>query len=174
MAACDADRVCAHARSATPLAALPSPSCNSVRSGARPSTSRESAARSSRSSARDTAPAPVPAWPPVPASAMASPAADQTSRETQTPRTGRSPASLLPVTDADNLRRLPPRDSFGHGSQNRFLYFHRPLHRGLRVRDHAAHDLLPSPPAKRTYHLLFHPDISSANDTDNTDKPTHG
>ncbi|HEV7218751.1 MAG TPA: hypothetical protein VGN39_07740, partial [Terriglobales bacterium] len=38
-------------------------------------------------------------------------------------------------------------------------------HRGLRVGNHAAHDLLPSPPAKRTYHVLSQPDISCATDT---------
>src|SRR5205085_10384694 len=45
------------------------------------------------------------------------------------------------------------------------LYFHCPLHRGLRVRIHASHGLLSSPPAKRTYHLLSQPDISCATDT---------
>src|ERR1700678_4377896 len=43
--------------------------------------------------------------------------------------------------------------------------FHRPLHRGLRVRVHAPHGLSSSPPAKRTYHLLSQPDISCATDT---------
>src|SRR5438128_12540590 len=76
-----------------------------------------------------------------------------------------SPAPHLPITDADDLGRLPPRDPFRHGSQNHFLYFHRPFHRGLRVREHASHVLLPSPPAKRTDHLLIRPDISCANDT---------
>ena len=42
---------------------------------------------------------------------------------------------------------------------------HRPLRRGLRVGNHASHGLLPSPPAKRTDHLLSQPDISCANDT---------
>src|ERR1017187_2696635 len=62
-----------------------------------------------------------------------------------------SPVPHLPVAD--------PRP------QNDFLYFHRPLHRGLRVREHASHGLLPSPPAKRTHHLLSQPDISCANDS---------
>src|ERR1039458_6808436 len=62
-----------------------------------------------------------------------------------------SPVPHLPVAD--------PRP------QNDFLYFHRPLHRGLRVREHASHGLLPSPPEKRTHHLLSQPDISCANDT---------
>src|SRR5437899_12264196 len=38
-------------------------------------------------------------------------------------------------------------------------------HRGLRVREHACHVLLPSPPEKRTDHVLSQPDISCANDT---------
>src|SRR5260221_12083962 len=45
-----------------------------------------------------------------------------------------------------------------------YLYFHRPLHRGLRVRNHASHGLLLSPPEKRTDHVLSQPDISCAND----------
>src|SRR5271169_2773301 len=77
------------------------------------------------------------------------------------------PAPHLPVADPDDLGRLPPRDLLRHGPQNHFLHFHRPLHRGLRVRHHAFHGLLPSPPAKRTYHLLSQPDISCANDTSN-------
>ena len=43
----------------------------------------------------------------------------------------------------------------------------RKLHRSQRIdliHAHAAHDLLPSPPAKRTDHLLIQPDISCAND----------
>src|SRR5436853_7596327 len=39
-------------------------------------------------------------------------------------------------------------------------------HRGLRVREHACHVLLPSPPEKRTDHVLSQPDISCANDTE--------
>src|SRR5207302_691206 len=58
-----------------------------------------------------------------------------------------APAPHVPVADADDLRCLPPRDLLRHGPQNHFLYFHRPLHRGLRVREHACHVLLPSPPA---------------------------
>src|SRR5205807_5385529 len=73
-------------------------------------------------------------------------------------------APHVPVADADDLRCLPPRDLLRHGPQNHFLYFHRPLHRGLRVREHACHVLLPSPPEKRTDHVLSQPDISCAND----------
>src|SRR5437667_10061663 len=77
-----------------------------------------------------------------------------------------SPAPHLPITNADDLGRLPPRNLLRHGPQNHFLDFHRPLHRGLRVREHASHVLLPSPPAKRTDHLLSQPDISCASDSD--------
>jgi len=63
----------------------------------------------------------------------------------------------------DDLGRLPPRNLLRHGPQNHFLHFHRPLHCGLRVTDHASHGLLPSPPAKRTDHVLSQPDISCAN-----------
>src|SRR5439155_8714060 len=56
-----------------------------------------------------------------------------------------------------------PRNPFRHGPQNHFLYC--PLHRGLRVGNHAPHGLLPSPLAKRTHHSLTQPDISCANDT---------
>jgi hypothetical protein len=54
---------------------------------------------------------------------------------------------------------------FEESPQNDFLYFHRPLHRGLRVGEHATHALLLSPPEKRTHHVLSQPDISCANDT---------
>src|SRR5207253_10019570 len=74
------------------------------------------------------------------------------------------PATHVPVANAHDLRCLPPRNPFRHGPQNHFLYFHCPLHRGLRVRNHASHGLLPSPPEKRTYHALSQPDISCAND----------
>src|ERR1019366_7323168 len=130
-----------------------------------PATSRESAARSDRNTSPDTAPelspdhrqrhflgrrlAPTPVeQAPEPELFIAF-----------------MPAPHLPVADADDLRCLPPRDLLRHGPQNHFLYLHRPLHRGLRVRKHAFHALLPSPPAKRTLHLLSHPDISCANDT---------
>src|ERR1700735_1135061 len=76
-----------------------------------------------------------------------------------------SPAPHLPIADPDDLGRLPPRYLLCHRPQNYFLYLHCPLHCGLRVRHHAFHGLLPSPPAKRTYHLLSKPDISCANDT---------
>src|SRR5438105_9170483 len=75
-----------------------------------------------------------------------------------------SPAPHVPVADPKDLRRLPPGDLLGHRLQHHVLYFHRPLHRGLRVTIHASHGLLPSPPAKRTYHLLSQPDISCATD----------
>src|ERR1017187_4036476 len=78
------------------------------------------------------------------------------------------PPPHLPVADPDDLGRLPPRDLLRHGPQNHFLYLHRPLHCGLRVRHHAFHGLLPSPPAKRTLRLLSQPDISCANDTRET------
>src|SRR5258708_5401341 len=75
-----------------------------------------------------------------------------------------TPAPHVPVADPKDLGRLPPCNLFRHGLQHHVLYFHRPLHRGLRVRVHASHGLLPSPPEKRTYHLLSQPDISSATD----------
>src|SRR5450631_2540650 len=75
------------------------------------------------------------------------------------------PAPHLPVADPYDLRRFPPRDLLRQGPQNHFLYLHRPLHCGLRVRHHVFHGLLPSPPAKRTHHLLSQPDISCANAT---------
>src|SRR5207237_5113586 len=81
-----------------------------------------------------------------------------------------SPAPHLPITNADDLGRLPPRNLLRHGPQNHFLDFHRPLHRGLRVGNHAPHGLLLSPHAKRTDHLLIRPDISCAND--NFEVPT--
>src|SRR4029077_11096414 len=74
------------------------------------------------------------------------------------------PATHVPVANADDLRCLPPRDLLRNRPQDDFLYFHCPLHRGLRVRNHALHGLLSSPPEKRTYHVLSQPDISCAND----------
>src|SRR5207245_11597365 len=84
-----------------------------------------------------------------------------------------APAPHVPVADSDDLRCLPPRDLPRHSPQNHFLYFHRPLHRGLRVREHACHGLLPSPPEKRTSHVLSQPDISCANDTPRADRLTN-
>src|SRR5437016_9938776 len=78
----------------------------------------------------------------------------------QTQAADDSQAPHLPITNADDLGRLPPRNLLRHGPQNHFLDFHRPLHRGLRVGNHAPHALLLSPPAKRTDHLLIRPDIS--------------
>src|SRR5437660_2842730 len=75
------------------------------------------------------------------------------------------PASHVPVADAQDLRRLPPGNLLCHRLQHHVLYFHCPLHRGPRVTIHAWHGLLPSPPAKRTYHVLSQPDISCATDT---------
>src|SRR5215471_8662029 len=75
------------------------------------------------------------------------------------------PAPHRPIADADDLGGLPPRDLLCHCSQNDFLYFHRPLHGGLRVRVHASHGLPLSPLEKRTFHVLNQPDISCANDT---------
>src|SRR5438552_8281128 len=76
-----------------------------------------------------------------------------------------SPAPHVPVADPKDLRCLPPGDLLCHRLQHHVLYFHCPLHRGLRVTIHAWHGLLPSPPAKRTYHVLSQPDISCATDT---------
>src|SRR5262249_7250386 len=73
-------------------------------------------------------------------------------------------APQMTVTEAHNLCCLPPGDLPRPGPQHHFLYFHRPLHGGLRVREHAQHVLLLSPPRKRTYHVLIRPDISCAND----------
>src|ERR1019366_5066225 len=78
------------------------------------------------------------------------------------------PAPHLPIADADDLGCLPPRDLLRQGPQNHFLYLHRPLHCGLRVRIHAWHGLLLSPPEKRTDHVLSQPDISCATDMDKT------
>src|SRR5579872_5675832 len=75
------------------------------------------------------------------------------------------PPPHVPVADAQNLRRLPPRDLLRHRLQHYVLYFHRPLHRGPRISFHALHGLPSSPPAKRTYHVLSQPDISCATDT---------
>src|SRR5215469_16463875 len=60
----------------------------------------------------------------------------------------------MPVAKTQDLGRLPPRDLLRHRSQNHFLYLHRPLHGGLRVRVHASHGLLLSPSVKRTFHVL--------------------
>ena len=75
------------------------------------------------------------------------------------------PAPHLPVADANDFCRLPPGNRSGNRSQNHFFYFHRPLHRGLGLRDHALHALSSLPLAKRTLHVLSQPDISCATDT---------
>src|ERR1700722_17708265 len=74
------------------------------------------------------------------------------------------PPPHVPVTDPQDLRRLKPGNLLRHCLQHYILYFHRPLHRGPRISFHAPHGLPPSPPAKRTSHLLSHPDISCATD----------
>src|ERR1700731_3696546 len=71
----------------------------------------------------------------------------------------------MPVADAQNLGRLPPGNLRRHHLQHRVLHLHRTLHRSLRVSIHASHGLSPSPPEKRTSHLLSQPDISCATDT---------
>src|SRR5437868_7415769 len=76
-----------------------------------------------------------------------------------------SPPPHVPVADPKDLSRLPPRNFLRHRLQHHVLYFHRPLHRGPRISFHAPHGLPSSPPAKRTYHVLFEPDISCATDT---------
>src|ERR1700722_19709158 len=76
------------------------------------------------------------------------------------------PPPHVPVTDPQDLRRLKPGNLLRHCLQHYILYFHRPLHRGPRISFHAPHGLPPSPPAKRTSHLLSHPDISCATDID--------
>jgi hypothetical protein len=44
------------------------------------------------------------------------------------------PAPQLPIANADDLRGLPPGDLFGYGTQDHFLYFHRPLPGGSALR----------------------------------------
>jgi len=69
------------------------------------------------------------------------------------------PAPQMPVAKTKNLGRLPPGNLLRHRLQHHVLHLHRTLHRGLRVSIHASHGLSPSPPEKRTYHLLIGPDI---------------
>jgi hypothetical protein len=59
--------------------------------------------------------------------------------------------ALIPMISG----RLPLRDLRRHRSQNDSLYFHRPPYGGLRVRVHALHGLLLSPPEKRTFGVLL-------------------
>src|SRR2546426_8369304 len=163
-AAGDALPACALASPVRLLATPASPRCSSARSGARAATSPGNAARSDRNTDRDRAPALAPPAPPAPVSAkLALPPVEQTVIAKLLVTL--SPAPHLPITDADDLGRLPPRNLLRHGPQNHFLDFHRPLHRGLRVGNHAPHGLLLSPHAKRTDHLLSQPDISCANDS---------
>ncbi len=49
------------------------------------------------------------------------------------------PAPQLPITNADDLCRLPPGDLFGYGAQDHFLYFHRPLPGGFGASLHASY-----------------------------------
>src|SRR5580704_15412746 len=122
-----------------------------------------SAARSYRNNVPGTAPATALHGPPAPASPTVDLAWGRTARGTQTPHALPS-APHVPVADAQNLSRLPPRDLHRHRLQHYFLYLHCPLHVGLCEGVHALHGLLP-PPEKRTYHLLSQPDISCATDT---------
>ena len=71
---------------------------------------------------------------------------------------------LAPAEFASKSAEIRACDLLRHRLQHHVLYFHRPLHRGLRVGIHASHGLLSSPPAKRTYHVLSQPDISCATD----------
>src|SRR5438876_2601377 len=152
-AAGDALLACALASPVRHLATPASPRCNSARCGARAATSCGNAARSDRNSDRGRAPALAPPAPPAPVGrGPALPPVEQTVIAKLLVTL--SPAPHLPITNADDLGCLPPPDPFRHGSQNHFLYFHRPLHRGLRVREHAPHVLLLSPPEKRTDHVL--------------------
>src|SRR5215813_5707742 len=107
---------------------------------------------------RMTRPVPSPPSPPALASARVGRADDPSGRNNEL-LVALTPAAQMPVTHTQNLCRLPPADFLGPGQQHHFLYFHRPLHGGPRVREHFKHVLLPSPPANRTYHLLIPPDI---------------
>src|ERR1019366_6565547 len=77
------------------------------------------------------------------------------------------PTPHLPLTDADDLRGLPPADPLGHRSQDHFLYFHRPLPGDASCGSHAFLRLVFLPqvaPQKRTFHVLISPDTSRATD----------
>ena len=70
----------------------------------------------------------------------------------------------LKIAQPRDIGRLQARDPFRHRPQYHFLYLHRPLHGGPRIRLHTyVHgDILVAP--MRTFHLLGPPDISCAND----------
>src|ERR1700741_544351 len=77
------------------------------------------------------------------------------------------PAPHLPGADTDDFRRLAQGNLLGHRSQNRFLNLHGPLHGRLPIENHACLRQAALPevaPQKRTFHLLFPPDISCATD----------
>ena len=75
------------------------------------------------------------------------------------------PAPDLPVTDPDNLCRLALPGLLGPGPQNHFTNVHRPLPAGSTVTGHAHphHDPCPTPPEKRTFHLLTGAAVSRFN-----------
>ena len=79
----------------------------------------------------------------------------------------RSPflAPDLPVTDPGNLCRLALPGLLGRGPQNHFTNVHRPLPAGSTVTGHAHphHDPCPTPPEKRTLHLLTGAAVSRFN-----------
>src|SRR6266536_2891626 len=60
-----------------------------------------------------------------------------------------APATHVPLANTHDLRCLPPRDPFRHRPQDYFLYFHCPLHRGLRLKSGHITCYL-----NRTYHVL--------------------
>src|SRR6266568_2340824 len=78
------------------------------------------------------------------------------------------PAPHAPVADAENLRRLPPRDPLRQRPQNHLLNLHRPLHGGRWICMHSAspqqNASSPHRP-QRTDHVRIGADISCANDT---------
>jgi hypothetical protein len=82
------------------------------------------------------------------------------SRDSQIKRV--APAPHLPVPDPHNLRSLIPRNLLRHRLQHHFPAPSSPAPSGPRVRFHAPHGLLLSPPAQRTFHWLIQPDISCA------------
>jgi hypothetical protein len=66
----------------------------------------------------------------------------------------------LPIANADDLRGLSPGDLFGYGTQDHFVYFHRPLPGGFGASLHASYWHARNPAAsKRTLHVLIEPDI---------------
>jgi hypothetical protein len=118
---------------------------------------------SDRNTAPNTAPAPAPSEPAALVDHSACPVAGRSTRHSLL-FLSLPPAARRPVADADDLRRLPRRDFLRHGPENHFLYLHRPLHGGPRIRLHASYGRSPSPSAMLTDYLLTQPDISCAND----------